>query len=164
MEFRIAREKDLERMCEITAQAKAGLKNLGLDQWQKGYPSREIWENDIKNQCTYVAEEDGIILGIFAFQTTPDISYYEIEGEWISVGPYAAMHRVCVAEEAKGKGVAGKMFAHGFRMAETLGFSECCVLIPTRGIFRCRERLEKPDLKDAERSIWQVDRRKVHSA
>ena len=45
MEFRIAREKDLERMCEITAQAKAGLKNLGLDQWQKGYPSREIWEN-----------------------------------------------------------------------------------------------------------------------
>lgn len=33
------------------------------------------------------------------------------------------MHRVCVAEEAKGKGVAGKMFAHGFRMAETLGFS-----------------------------------------
>ena len=35
MEFRIAREKDLERMCEITAQAKAGLKNLGLDQWQK---------------------------------------------------------------------------------------------------------------------------------
>ena len=90
MEFRIAREKDLERMCEITAQAKAGLKNLGLDQWQKGYPSREIWENDIKNQCTYVAEEDGIILGIFAFQTTPDISYYEIEGEWISAGPYAA--------------------------------------------------------------------------
>ena len=62
MEFRIAREKDLERMCEITAQAKAGLKNLGLDQWQKGYPSREIWKNDIKNQCTYVAEEDGIIL------------------------------------------------------------------------------------------------------
>lgn len=123
MEFRIAREKDLERMCEITAQAKAGLKNLGLDQWQKGYPSREIWENDIKNQCTYVAEEDGIILGIFAFQTTPDISYYEIEGEWISAGPYAAMHRVCVAEEAKGKGVVGKMFAHGFRMAETLGFS-----------------------------------------
>ena len=60
MEFRIAREKDLERMCEITAQAKAGLKNLGLDQWQKGYPSREIWKNDIKNQCTYVAEEDGI--------------------------------------------------------------------------------------------------------
>ena len=28
MEFRIAREKDLERMCEITAQAKADLKIL----------------------------------------------------------------------------------------------------------------------------------------
>ena len=54
MEFRIAREKDLERMCEITAQAKAGLKNLGLDQWQKGYPSREIWKNDIKKMESFL--------------------------------------------------------------------------------------------------------------
>ena len=38
---------------------------------------------------------------------------------------------------------------------------QVCVLIPTRGIFRCREHLEKPDLKDAERSIWQVDRKEV---
>ncbi|MDO5589515.1 MAG: GNAT family N-acetyltransferase [Lachnospiraceae bacterium] len=122
MEFRIARKEDLERMCEITAQAKAGLKKMGLDQWQNGYPSREIWESDILNQCTYVAVEDGMILGVFAFETIPDVSYFEIDGAWKTKGPSAAMHRVCVADEAKGKGVAGKMFAHGFHMAKTLGF------------------------------------------
>lgn len=123
MEFRIAREKDLERMCEITAQAKAGLKRMGLDQWQSGYPSREIWEDDIKNQCTYVAVEEDTILGLFAFQTTPDVSYYDIfGGKWQTDGPSAAMHRVCVAEDVKGRGVAGKMFAQGFHMAKTLGF------------------------------------------
>ena len=82
---------------------------MELDQWQKGYPSREIWENDIKSQQAWVAIEGNLVLGAFAFQTAPD--------------PYASMHRVCVADTAKGKGVAGKMFAFGFEMARQLGFN-----------------------------------------
>lgn len=121
MEFVIAEEKHIDRMCEITEQAKRQLKNLGLDQWQKGYPSREVWIQDAENKCTYLAEEDGEILGIFAFQTTPDASYHVIDGEWLTDGEYASMHRVCVADECKGKGVAGNMFAKGFEMAKELG-------------------------------------------
>lgn len=122
MEFIVADHEHIDRMCEITAQAKRQLKGLGLDQWQKGYPSREVWLDDIEKGCTYLAVEKGEVLGIFAFQTTPDPSYYEIEGNWLTEGDYAAMHRVCVADESKGKGVAGKMFARGFEMAERLGF------------------------------------------
>jgi len=65
--------------------------------------------------------EDGEILGIFAFQTAPDASYYEIDGKWLTDGAYASMHRVCVADSATGKGVAGQMFEHGFEMARELG-------------------------------------------
>ena len=32
---------------------------LGLDQWQKGYPSREVWIQDAKDGCTYLAVEEG---------------------------------------------------------------------------------------------------------
>ena len=54
---------------------------------------------------------------------TPDVSYHEIEnGEWLTDTPYASMHRVIVADGCKGKGVAGKMFAYGFSMAERDGF------------------------------------------
>ncbi len=122
MEFIIAKEEHIDEMMKITEDAKSQLKNLGLDQWQKGYPSREVWENDAKAGCTYLAVEDEKILGIFAFQTTPDASYYKIDGAWKSNGEYASMHRVCVADDAKGKGVAGKMFAHGFALAKKLGF------------------------------------------
>lgn len=122
MEFVVAKEKDLERMCEITKMAKNQLKKMGLDQWQKGYPSREVWIQDIEDGCAYLAVEDGQILGVFAFQTTPDVSYGEINGKWLTDGAYASMHRVCVADESKGRGVAGKMFAHGFLMAGELGF------------------------------------------
>ena len=121
MEFIIARQEHLEAMCRITDEAKAQLKRLELDQWQKGYPNREVWENDIQKQCTWVAVEEGKVLGVFAFQTAPEPSYDEIDGAWLTDGPYASLHRVCVADDSKGRGVAGAMFAHGFRLARELG-------------------------------------------
>lgn len=123
MRFEKASLPYLERMCEITEEAKRQLRGLGLDQWQYGYPSREVWENDIHDGCTYLAIEENQIQGIFAFQITPDASYHVIDGKWLTEGPYASMHRVCVADEAKGKGVAGKMFAFGFDQAKKMGFS-----------------------------------------
>lgn len=123
MEFIIATAEHLEEMCRITDQAKAQLKGLGLDQWQKGYPSREVWVEDIKNKAAWLAVEPGKVLGVFAFQTTPDVSYGEIDGAWLTDTPYASMHRVCVSDDSKGKGVAGKMFEHGFAMARALGFT-----------------------------------------
>lgn len=122
MEFIIAQSEHVDRMCEITEDAKKQLRGLGLDQWQKGYPSREVWEQDVINACTYLAVEDGVIQGIFAFQTTPDSSYREIDGQWLTDIPYASMHRVCVADGCKGKGVAGRMFAYGFELARKAGF------------------------------------------
>ena len=121
MEFILAAPKYLEDMCRITDEAKAQLKRLGLDQWQKGYPNREVWESDIETGITWLAVEDGKVLGAFAFQTEPDPSYAVIDGAWLTNGAYASMHRVCVADESKGKGVAGEMFRHGFALARKLG-------------------------------------------
>jgi len=121
MKFMLAAPEHLEQMCRITDEAKAQLKGLGLDQWQKGYPSREVWENDIQQQCTWVAVESNRVLGVFAFQTAPEPSYNEIDGAWLTDGPYASLHRVCVADDSKGCGVAGAMFAHGFALARAHG-------------------------------------------
>jgi len=122
MEFIIAKTEHLEEMCRITAQAKAQLKALGLDQWQKGYPSKEVWEADITAQSAWLAVENNSVLGVFAFQTTPDPSYSAIDGAWLTDIPYASMHRVCVSDNSKGKGVAGAMFAFGFQKAREMGF------------------------------------------
>ena len=122
MEFITASYEHIDKMCEITDAAKRQLKDLGLDQWQKGYPSREVWLEDAKTGCTYLAVEEGEILGIFAFQTVPDPSYAVIDGQWLTDGAYTSMHRVCVSDACKGKGVAGKMFEHGFKLSRELGF------------------------------------------
>ena len=122
MKFILAQQEHLDTMCRITEQAKAQLKTLELDQWQKGYPSRTVWEADIAQQTAWLAVENESILGVFAFQTTPDPSYTIIEGKWLTDTPYASMHRVCVSDHSKGKGVAGAMFNYGFEMARTLGY------------------------------------------
>lgn len=122
MEFIVASLEHIDRMCEITDQAKRQLKDLGLDQWQQGYPSREVWLTYIQEGCAYLAVEEGEILGMFAFQNTPDPSYDVIDGRWLTDGAYASMHRVCVADGCKGKGIAGRMFAYGFELAKIAGF------------------------------------------
>ena len=122
MTFIRATYNHLEEICRITQQAKTQLKNMGLDQWQKGYPSKEVWESDIAAGSAWLAVEENSVLGVFAFQTTPDVSYSVIDGAWLADIPYASMHRLCVSDESKGKGVAGAMFEHGFKMAQDLGF------------------------------------------
>lgn len=122
MEFIIAALRHIDRMCEITDQAKRQLKGLGIDQWQKGYPDREVWLDDIRRGRAYLAMEDGRILGMFAFQTVPDPSYHVIDGRWQTDGEYASMHRVCVSDGCKGRGIAGEMFAYGFELARQAGF------------------------------------------
>ena len=123
MEFVIARPEHLEDLCRITDEAKAQLKALGLDQWQKGYPSREVWVRDIDVGCTWLAVEGQRVLGAFAYQTAPEPSYDEIDGAWLTDTPYASFHRVCVSDDAKGRGVAGALFAHGFALARAQGFA-----------------------------------------
>lgn len=121
MEFITAAAEHIDAICRITDQAKAQLKGLGVDQWQRGYPNREVWLEDITKGAAWVAVEDGTVLGAFAFQTEPEPAYAVIEGAWLAELPYASLHRVCVADEYKGRGLAGRLFAHGIEMARELG-------------------------------------------
>jgi len=121
MEFTVAKQEHFNALCAITEEAKRQLKALGLDQWQKGYPSPEVWQSDIEKGITWVAVENGEVLGGFMFSTEPDVSYAKIDGAWLTDGPYASFHRVCVAEKARGRGVAGALFTHGFALARDLG-------------------------------------------
>ena len=121
MEFMQAEARHLEELCRITGEAKAQLKGLGLDQWQLGYPNQEVWTEDIRQGTAWVAVEDGRVLGAFRVQTTPELSYAEIDGAWLTDGAYGSLHRVCVADAAKGRGVAGALFRQGLALTAAAG-------------------------------------------
>ncbi|MBQ2752981.1 MAG: GNAT family N-acetyltransferase [Firmicutes bacterium] len=132
----------LEEMVRITDEAKVQLKNIGTDQWQQGYPNKDVWEKDIEEKTALVAVEEGKVCGAFAFLTVDEESYRVIEGSWLTDTPYASVHRFCVSDHVKGTGVAGQMFKAAFDKARDMGFKS--VRIDTHpGNFPMQKALKK---------------------
>ena len=121
MNFRKSTYDDVDKILEIIEKAKVELKKLGLDQWQKGYPNREVVENDIKNEFSYVLEEivekdnkpenqiSKKIIGTIVLSPEKEESYSKIEGKWITNDDYIVIHRLAVDSEIKNKGIATKI-------------------------------------------------------
>ncbi len=124
MTFRKAEKKDIDAVMVIVGDARARIGRLGIDQWQYGYPSRDILIEDEKRERLYVGVENGEILSIFTLITGGEPTYDKIyEGEWLTNdGKYAAIHRIAVAGDALGKGygTAALEFAACEAMSEGL--------------------------------------------
>ena len=121
MNFRKSTFDDIDIILEIIEKAKAELKKMGLDQWQKGYPNREVIESDVKKGISYVLEEIaennkkpgekvfGKIVGTIVLSPEKEEPYSKIEGKWITDDDYMVVHRLAVDSGVKNKGLATKI-------------------------------------------------------
>lgn len=118
MEFRHATHTDIERIMEIVRDAQRWFATQGIDQWQDGYPTPEIFFRDIeRRECYTICEKEQIIAVCvisFAGEPTYDKIY---DGEWIDDEAYVVVHRIAVASSHKGRGVAGRILAHAEQLA-----------------------------------------------
>lgn len=113
MGYRRAEEKDMERLMEIVNDAREYMEECGFVQWTEEYPRRDhIFEDIIKEEC-YVWEEEGDVLGMMTICLGGEPLYDAGEVAWNTKKPYGAIHRFAVAKEARGKGIAGKLFEAG---------------------------------------------------
>ena len=111
MIFRKTKLEEVSDIMRMIDQAKAYMKAQGIDQWQNGYPNAEAFEQDIEKGYSYVMEDDGKVIGTMAVIFDGEPTYDKIhEGAWKTTEePYAAIHRVAVDADCKGKGIAGAM-------------------------------------------------------
>jgi len=121
--FRKAKEADLDAIMDIVEAAKAYFQAQGIPQWQDGYPNKENFISDRKKGCSYVLEENGKVIGTMAVFFEGEPTYRTIyKGKWLSEDlPYAAIHRVAVDADRKGKGLAGKMVEEVVKMCKERG-------------------------------------------
>ncbi len=110
MNIRKANHEDLPTIEAIYQQARAYMRENGnLNQWLNGYPDRATVEKDMAGGNCHVCEEDGQIVGVFAFFQEPDPTYREIfDGSWCNDEPYVVIHRIAVATHRKG--IASRCF------------------------------------------------------
>lgn len=111
MTYRLANQKDLDRLVAMSNQAKVSFKAKNIDQWQKGEPNRQVMEASILQSQLHVLEDKGQVVGMITIVPGPEASYASIDGAWLNQEPYFAFHRVCVEESMKGRGLAARLFS-----------------------------------------------------
>lgn len=116
---------DLEALMPIFNEARGTIAKLGINQWQDGYPQREVIACDIANGCSYLIEEDGKVCGTFALFSHGEPTYDNIhDGSWLTgdtKDDYIALHRVAISTAKRGSGLSSAIIAYAEDFARQLG-------------------------------------------
>ncbi len=110
-----ATRRDTDDIMTVIEEARESIGRLGIDQWQYGYPNREVAIKDIDAGISYIVRDEnagGACAGTFAAFDAGDPVYDNIfEGAWLNNGSYIALHRFAVAKAYRGKGVSDGIIA-----------------------------------------------------
>lgn len=127
MRERRATARDMDAIMAMYHGAQMALGELGVDQWQDGYPTEAIVREDIALGRCWLFEEEQAgcaarAVGVSALVFGEDATYAVVyDGAWRYSGDYATVHRIAVAPGAKRRGVATRMLATLERMAREGG-------------------------------------------
>lgn len=122
MEIRKAVAADLEQMLEIVAQAQAFLRVSGVDQWQDGYPTRDILLRDIEAGEMFLLADAEQIMAFAALIFGGERDYARIyDGAWHGDGAYLTIHRVATNATLRQTGAASRLLAYGEQLCRECG-------------------------------------------
>ena len=120
--LRKAEEGDIPRILKITADARASLKKHRVDQWQGEYPTREIFENDIRIGECYVICHGDEVAAFFVHSEREEPTYADItDGKWTADMPYCVLHRAAVAAEYRGTGLSAQLIKYVEQLTRDCG-------------------------------------------
>lgn len=114
MKLQASKSSDIALIMNIIEDAQGYLKELGIDQWQDGYPNKEQLELDIKNEDSYIVmNELNNIMGTTVFTTVKEPTYQNIEGKWLTAqnSKYGVIHRLAVGNAYRKLGLAKFVFS-----------------------------------------------------
>ena len=108
MEIRLAFPNEVDAIMQVIEEAKKCLADAGSTQWQNGYPDADTIIEDIISGQAYVALDEGDLLAYAAVTKSPEKAYEAIyDGNWEGKETeYLVFHRIAVAGDVQGQGVA----------------------------------------------------------
>ena len=144
MQIRLAQMNDLAQLMALFAEARGTIAQLGIDQWQDGYPSEAVIAEDIALGRSYIVEHAGQLWGTFVMveeEPSYDVIY---DGRWLTGDSrnYIAIHRVAIPVVCRGQGIPSVIMDYAVQYAQKLG--RVSLRIDThRGNIVMRRMLEK---------------------
>ncbi len=127
---RAAVREDFDRVQNLLDEGHETFALLGIDEGRKKYPSARRLMHSIKNGTTQVVEDaHGHMIAVFAVSFSPDKNYDStLDGAWLTdthaqPQPYAEIHWIAVACEARRRGVGMFILETADRIASKGGRS-----------------------------------------
>ena len=141
--IRKATINDIADIMGIVSDAQLSLRDLGIDQWQDGYPSIDVIKNDIASEVGYVYCADNKVVGYAAIVLTGEEAYNQISANrWNTTNDYVVVHRLCVKRNYTKAGIATALMTFASNIAVRDGYTS--FRIDThRGNIRMLAMLEK---------------------
>ena len=124
MRVRRTQNTDVEVLMALFDEARGTIAALGIDQWQNGYPSREVIEADITREQSFCVTDGERVVATFAVLLDGEPTYDRIfEGAWLTDDSrdYLAVHRVAIAVAMRGRGLAPMILEHVADRARAMG-------------------------------------------
>ena len=125
IEIRKTEARDLEALMPLFEEARGTIAQLGIDQWQNGYPNRAVILSDIERSQSHCVLVDGEICGTFALISDGEPTYNEIyDGRWLTGDGkehYFAIHRVAISVKCRGKGISTEIISFCAEKARAAG-------------------------------------------
>ena len=125
MEIRKSICRDTGALMALFEEARGTIAQLGIDQWQDGYPSLQVVDEDIALERSYAVIIDGQLRGTFVLIEDGEPTYDKIyDGAWESGNEsrdYVAIHRVAVSVAVRGKGISTSIISYAEAHARALG-------------------------------------------
>ena len=117
--IRRATHSDLEAIMTIVHSAQLYLAELGIDQWQDGYPEREVIVADIDAGVGFVVcDKSNHPQGYAAIVLSGESAYRQIsQSAWHTSEPYVVVHRICISGDSRRRGLAMQLMSFAANIA-----------------------------------------------
>lgn len=116
---RRAVEADLPAILDLVERVVPLMRASGNQQWGEGYPNETVFRQDIAREQLWVAELTGTLAGVAALTTDQDPEY--TTADWDAAEEAIVTHRLAVAPEAQGHGIASALLAQAEALAAARG-------------------------------------------
>jgi GNAT superfamily N-acetyltransferase len=118
--IRLARAGDLPAVASILRRCVAAMRELGIEQWDETYPTDRHLLADIEAGSMYVAcAASGQVVGTVVLNEYQEPEYAAVP--WTSQSRPLVVHRVMVAPEHQGQGIAQALMMFAERHARATG-------------------------------------------
>lgn len=111
MKIRLADNKDIIRVVEITNACANHMINQNIFQWDENYPNQDAFKEDVQRDYLYVIEKKNHILGCLCISDKIDDVYKNVK--WLTLNDKNIyLHRLAIHPDHQGKGLALKLMSY----------------------------------------------------